>query len=207
MWSNKTHVANHVNHMSPRQQQRRERANTHMIHKTWKVVATDAEEPCDPMKIQHQGYLTKRGGFKGGFLSRVSWRRRFIVIKGGCLHYYRTTRPTLLGVLPLLGGGRVVKIQVIFDDEREDFAATENPIRAQQDVATVVGKNGAGGGSLGSSEANVKSAVNGTKSAANVSLEQSCVEIERMTMSMALERLSMSAPGDMTFDDSKSAIA
>lgn len=143
------------------------------------------------MKIQHQGYLTKRGGFKGGFLSRVSWRRRFIVIKGGCLHYYRTTRPTLLGVLPLLGGGRVVKIQVVFDNEED--GVEENALHLKE--------AGEGMSSSGVGSSNAKT------SASHVSLEQSCVEIERMTMRMALERLSISAPGDMTFDDSKSAIA
>lgn len=59
----------------------------------------------DREEVVLEGFLWKRGGFRGG---RKNWKRRFIVLKGSRLYYYRTSRPVLLGVMPLCSFGELV---------------------------------------------------------------------------------------------------
>lgn len=55
------------------------------------------------MATVHSGWLEKQGGAKGG---RKNWKKRWFVIKQGCLYYYRDQQAattSLLGLFPLHG--------------------------------------------------------------------------------------------------------
>ena len=45
-----------------------------------------------------QNFMWKRGGFRGG---NKNWKRRWIVLKKTSIFYYRTSKPKLLGTVPL----------------------------------------------------------------------------------------------------------
>ena len=46
--------------------------------------------------VQH--FMWKRGGFRGG---NKNWKRRWLVIRHNAIFYYRTSKPKLLGTVPL----------------------------------------------------------------------------------------------------------